>query len=205
MRYCWVCNYRSLHLEPKRIPGCGSEHGSDHRFVRDGVKIHCDIGRHDTCATAPPGYILSPLNLDLPDSVSICEPAEINATGSYISIGEDCDFASYVVINVADSSRLCVGKSVEIERANIQIGDRVCLGTGVKVFGGTKIKSRVRVGAGTVLKAASVGNNVKIGANCTIVRSFIGDNAAIESGTVLIDQTVQESGYASMGRAIITR
>ena len=36
-----------------------------------------------------------------------------------------------------------------------------------------KIGDHVHIGAGTVVEAATIGNNVEIGKNCVIVRSFL--------------------------------
>ena len=36
--------------------------------------------------------------------------SEINAKGARVVIGRDCDIASFVAINVADSHRRCIGQ-----------------------------------------------------------------------------------------------
>ena len=45
--------------------------------------------------------------------------SEVNATGSSVRIGDNCDIASFVSINVADSHKKCIGISDKIERKPI--------------------------------------------------------------------------------------
>lgn len=42
--------------------------------------------------------------------------SEINAKDAKVVIGDDCDIASFVAINCADSHKKCIGLSKEIER-----------------------------------------------------------------------------------------
>ena len=55
-------------------------------------------------------------NVTIGRDVSICEPSEVNGTKSEVVIGDHCDIASFVVINVADSHKLCIGLASDIER-----------------------------------------------------------------------------------------
>jgi len=82
--------------------------------------------------------------------------SEINAKGSYVKIGNNCDIASFVSINVADSHKKGIGLSEEIERAPIIIGDNVFIGSHAFIGKGTKIGHHSVIGAGVVL------NNIKI-------------------------------------------
>jgi carbonic anhydrase/acetyltransferase-like protein (isoleucine patch superfamily) len=90
-------------------------------------------------------------------AVSICGPSEISGSkGSPVIIGEGCDIASYVVINVSDSSRHCVGKSVEIERGKIEIGEKTFIGTAAVIIGPCRIGRRVRIGAQCFIKGCDI-------------------------------------------------
>ena len=82
--------------------------------------------------------------------------SEINATGSRVIIGEDCDIASFVSINVADSHKGCVEESKTVVRRPIIIQDHVFIGSFVLVMGGAVIGHHSVVGAGTVVTAGVI-------------------------------------------------
>ena len=82
--------------------------------------------------------------------------SEINAKGSKVEIGNDCDIASFVSINVADSHKKCIGLSEQIERSPIIIGDNVFIGSHSFLGGGTKIGHHSVIGAGVVLKKIEI-------------------------------------------------
>jgi len=77
--------------------------------------------------------------------------SEIHAKGVEVSIGDDCDIASFVAINTADSHRRCIGISPDIDRKPIILEDHVFVGSHVFIGGGTRIGHHSVVGAGTVL------------------------------------------------------
>lgn len=80
----------------------------------------------------------------------------INATGSNIIIGNNCDIASYVMINVADSHRRCIGIDDDIQRKPIKIGDNVFIGTHSAVLGGAIIGHHSVIAAGTIVRECEV-------------------------------------------------
>lgn len=95
--------------------------------------------------------------------------SEINAKGARVVIGHHCDFASFVVINVADSHRRCIGLSDTNDCHDIVIGDCVFIGSQSCVFGGAQIGHHSVIGSGTIVRAGSippfslvVGNEVKV-------------------------------------------
>ena len=94
--------------------------------------------------------------VDMGEGVSICNPAEINATGSKVSIGDGCDIAAFVVLNVADSSDRCIGRSQEIRRAPIVIEDHVFVGSHCFIGGGVTIGHHSKVAAGTIIRKPMV-------------------------------------------------
>lgn len=81
--------------------------------------------------------------------------SEINAKGARVLIGRDCDIASFVAINVADSHRRCIGLSDTADRRDIVIGDCVFIGSHSAVLGGADIGHHSVVAAGTVVRAGS--------------------------------------------------
>jgi acetyltransferase-like isoleucine patch superfamily enzyme len=89
-------------------------------------------------------------------NVYLGEFSEINAKGSSVTIGDNCDIASFVSINVADSHKKCIGLMDEIERKPIIIENNVFIGSHCFIGGGTKIGHHSVIGAGCVL----IGNDV---------------------------------------------
>jgi acetyltransferase-like isoleucine patch superfamily enzyme len=87
---------------------------------------------------------------------SACAPSEFMAKDSSITIGDHCDFAAFVTVSTADSHRRVLGISKHIERKPIVIGDRVFIGTGAVILGGTEIGNDCVIGAGVVLKHAKI-------------------------------------------------
>ena len=77
--------------------------------------------------------------------------SEINANKAIVEIGINCDIASFVAINCADSHKLTIGKADEIRRGNIYIGDNVFIGSHSFIGGNTNIGNNCVVGAGTII------------------------------------------------------
>lgn len=77
--------------------------------------------------------------------------SEVNAKGSSVSIGDYCDIASFVSINVADSHKYSIETADEIERKQIVIEDHVFIGSHSFIGGGCHIGHHTVIGAGTIL------------------------------------------------------
>jgi acetyltransferase-like isoleucine patch superfamily enzyme len=82
--------------------------------------------------------------------------SEVNAKGAQIVIGRDCDIASFVAINVADSHRHCIGLADRNESRDIRIGDNVFIGSHSAILGGAVIGHHSVVAAGTVVRAGVI-------------------------------------------------
>jgi acetyltransferase-like isoleucine patch superfamily enzyme len=82
--------------------------------------------------------------------------SEVNAQGSRVTIGEGCDIASFVAINVADSHKKCLGLATEVERRPIVIEDHVFIGSHSVVKGGAHIGHHSVVAAGTVVEPGAI-------------------------------------------------
>ncbi|MBI3046049.1 MAG: acyltransferase [Candidatus Harrisonbacteria bacterium] len=77
--------------------------------------------------------------------------SEVNAQESLVKIGDNCDIASFVSINVADSHKKAVGLAKEIERRKIAIDNDVFIGSHCFIGGGVHIGHHTVVAAGTII------------------------------------------------------
>ena len=96
--------------------------------------------------------------------------SEVNAKGALVRIGHDCDIASFVTINVADSHRRCIGLADANDVQNITIGNNVFIGSHCAILGGTEIGHHSVIAAGSVIRSVvippfslAVDGNVKVG------------------------------------------
>ena len=93
---------------------------------------------------------------DIGENVYIGGMSEINANGAIVKIGDNCDIASFVSINCADSHLLCIGDSDCIVRKNIIIGDNVFIGSHSVIKGGAVIGHHSVVAAGTIVEGVEI-------------------------------------------------
>ena len=82
--------------------------------------------------------------------------SEINAKGARVRIGCQCDIASFVAINCADSHLKTIGLEEAAVLRDIVIGDSVFIGSHSVILGGVELGNRCVVAAGTVLRACKV-------------------------------------------------
>jgi acetyltransferase-like isoleucine patch superfamily enzyme len=80
----------------------------------------------------------------------------INAKDSFVSIGKNCDIASFVSINVADTHLRCIGKKSSKVTNIIIIENNVFIGTHSAVLGGSVIGHNSVIGAGTVIRGLKI-------------------------------------------------
>lgn len=85
------------------------------------------------------------------ENVYIGGMSEVYAKGAVVCIGNDCDIASFVVINCSDSHKKTIEISNDVERADIVLEDHVYVGTQSFIGGGTYIGHHSVVGAGTIV------------------------------------------------------
>lgn len=78
--------------------------------------------------------------------------SEINAKGAKVVIGKNCDIASFVAINVADSHLRCIGLSDVIQLRSIVIGDNVFIGSHCAILGGASIGHHSVIAAGCIIR-----------------------------------------------------
>jgi len=77
--------------------------------------------------------------------------SEVNANGARVVIGDNCDIASFVSINCADSHKKCIGLSFEVDRRDIIIENNVFIGSHSVIKGGAIIGHHSVVAAGTIV------------------------------------------------------
>ena len=86
------------------------------------------------------------------ENVYIGAFSEVNAKGTNVVIKDNCDIASFVAINAADSHKKCIGLAKEIDRKEIFIGENVFIGSHTIIKGGTEIGHHSVIAAGTVVR-----------------------------------------------------
>jgi acetyltransferase-like isoleucine patch superfamily enzyme len=82
--------------------------------------------------------------------------SEVNAVGISVVIGDDCDIASFVSINCADSHKKCLGVADNVEREDIVIGNNVFIGSHSMIKGGARIGHHSVVAAGTIVDGVEI-------------------------------------------------
>ena len=84
-------------------------------------------------------------------NVSIGFFSEINAKNINVEIGDNCDIASFVAINAADSHKRCIGLLDDIERKDIVLENNVFVGSHCFIGGGVHIGHNSVIAAGSIL------------------------------------------------------
>jgi acetyltransferase-like isoleucine patch superfamily enzyme len=90
------------------------------------------------------------------DNVYIGGMSIVNAKGSSVRIGDNCDIASFVSINCADSHKRCIGLADKIERRNIIIENNVFIGSHAVIKGGAHIGHHTVVAAGAIVDSVAI-------------------------------------------------
>lgn len=89
-------------------------------------------------------------------NVFIGAMSEVNAKGAHVVIGDDCDIASFVAINCADSHKRCIGIADDIERRNITIEHHVFIGSHCFIKGGAHVGHHTVIAAGTIVEGVAI-------------------------------------------------
>lgn len=82
--------------------------------------------------------------------------SEIYAKGARVKIGDNCDIASFVAINCADSHKKCLGLSNEVEYRDITIEYNVFVGSHSAIKGGAHIGHHSVIAAGTIVDGVNI-------------------------------------------------
>ena len=108
--------------------------------------------------------------------------SEVNAKGAHIVIGADCDIASFVAVNVANSHKITIGIATESDCEDIVIGDHVFVGSHSVILGGAKIGHHSVIAAGTVVRAGEIPPYSLVIGNPMIVKSGYYEKQVAETG-----------------------
>ena len=95
---------------------------------------------------------------------------EVNATKSNVIIGDNCDIAAFVSINVADSHKRCIGLSKNISRKQIKIENNVFIGTLSVIKSGANIGHHSVIASGTVVDGKIIPPYSLVSGNPMIVK-----------------------------------
>ena len=120
-------------------------------------------------------------NPQIGEGVYIGGFSEVNANGATVIIGDNCDIASFVSINCADSHRKCIGISKKTARRGILIEDNVFIGSHSVIKGGAVIGHHSVVGAGSIVGAITAPPYSLI----------VGNPAVVKAGYYLNEKEVQ--------------
>jgi len=77
--------------------------------------------------------------------------SEVNAKNAKVKIGDNCDIASFVAINAADSHMRTLELMPEIERGDITLENNVFVGSHCFIGGGVHIGHHTVIAAGTII------------------------------------------------------
>ncbi len=93
---------------------------------------------------------------EIGENVNIGGMSEINAKGARVVIGDNCDIASFVAINCADSHKRCLEICLEIDRKDILIGNNVFIGSHSVIKGGAIIGHHSIIASGTIVDSGEI-------------------------------------------------
>jgi acetyltransferase-like isoleucine patch superfamily enzyme len=108
---------------------------------------------------------------EIGEGVTIGGMTEINATGATLTIGRDCDIASFVSVNCSDSHGRVLGLSDAIARKDIVIENNVFIGSHSVVKGGAFIGHHTVVAAGTVVDGVTIPPYSLVSGNPMVVKA----------------------------------
>ncbi len=93
---------------------------------------------------------------EIGENVYIGGMTEVNATQCRVIIGDNCDIASFVAINSADSHKLTLGIENHVDRQDITLENNVFVGSHSVIKGGAYIGHHSVVAAGTIVEAVTI-------------------------------------------------
>ena len=95
-------------------------------------------------------------NPEIGENVYIGGMSEVNANGASVKIGDNCDIASFVSINCADSHKVCLGIEDKITRKDIVLENNVFVGSHCVIKGGAVIGHHSVIAAGTIVDGKTI-------------------------------------------------
>jgi perosamine synthetase len=148
------------------------------------------------------------------ENVYIGGMSEVNAKGARVRIGDNCDIASFVSINCADSHRLSIGIGDAIDRRDITLEENVFVGSHCVIKGGAHIGHHSVVAAGTIVEGRKIPPYSLVIGNPMIVKDGYYDPARGQPGPVPHNRPTLgaeeeraavetlRSGYIAQGRQV---
>lgn len=118
--------------------------------------------------------------------------SEVNAKEAKVVIGDNCNIASFVVINCTDSHKRAIGLSEEIERKDIILENNVYVGTQSFIGGGVHIGHHSVVGAGTIVREGNYPPYSLIVCNPAVVKEKYYKDKCVEGGGFLTVELMQQ-------------
>lgn len=82
--------------------------------------------------------------------------SEVNAKRAKVEIGDNCDIASFVAINAADSHLRVLELAPEVERGDIILENNVFVGSHCFIGGGVYIGHHSVIAAGTIISKSTI-------------------------------------------------
>lgn len=107
---------------------------------------------------------------EIGENVYIGGMSEVNAKGARVVIGDNCDIASFVAINCADSHKRCTGLSENIDCQDIVLENNVFVGSHSVIKRGAYIGHHSVVAAGTVVDGIKIPPYSLVSGNPMIVK-----------------------------------
>lgn len=93
---------------------------------------------------------------EIGENVYIGGMSEVNAKGARVAIGDNCDIASFVSINCADSHKKCIGLAPDVERKDIVLENNVFVGSHSLIKGGAHVGHHCVIASGTIVEGVSI-------------------------------------------------
>ena len=96
--------------------------------------------------------------------------SEVNAKGAQVIIGDNCDIASFVAINCADTHKMCIGLLDFPICFDIVIENNVFIGSHSVIKGGAKIGHHSVIAAGTIVDSGTIPPYSLVSGNPMIIK-----------------------------------
>lgn len=110
-------------------------------------------------------------NPKIGENVCIGGMSEVNAKNATVKIGDNCDIASFVAINCADSHKRCLGLEQEISRKDIIIENNVFIGSHSVIKGGARIGHHSVIASGTIVDGKAIPPYSLVSGNPMVVKA----------------------------------
>lgn len=149
---------------------------------------------------------------EIGENVYIGGMSEVNAKGAKVVIGNNCDIASFVAINCADTHKKCIGLANKAECRDIVIENNVFIGSHSVIKGGAYIGHHSVVASGTIVDGVRIPSYSLVSGNPMRVKEGYyqkNSSGVIEHNKPALDleeeqatQKVIRSGWVAQGKEV---